>query len=438
MHYPILSSELFSDRRQSFRRKMKRHSVAVFYSNEAMPKSGDQHYPFRQDSSLFALSGLNQPASVLVLLSEATNTGVHELAFVLPQDPKNTTWNGKRLTTREIRLISGIQTVHSSARINKILFPLLKKAKTIYINVEDMEGDLGNSLLLNDRMGYELKREFTSPGFLSAKPILQSMLMVKHPLEIELINKAIAVTSLAFDRVLQTIRPGMREYEVEAELTYIISRHGCRHSFEPIVASGKSACTLHYIRNDGLIKANELVLIDFGAEYSCMSSDMTRTVPASGVFTKRQKQIYQSVQTILEEITQMMRPGITLSELNKATGELVDRELVKLKIVSMRDLKNQDPANPIRRKYFMHGVSHHMGYDVHDQSDRSTPLKAGMVLTCEPGLYISEESIGIRLENDILITRGRPKNLMADVPIEAEHIEEIILSGRKQEIGNRR
>jgi Xaa-Pro aminopeptidase len=417
---------------------MKRNSIAVFYSNEVMPQSDDRHYPFRQDSSLFALSGLNQPKSILVLFSGSTNVNEGELAIILPQDPQNTIWNGKRLTIKEARWISGIQKVHSSDRVDKILFPLLKKAQSIYINTSDLDSSPSSGLLLNDRMGIKLRGEFPGAEFLSAKPILQTLLMVKHPLELELIKKAISVTGLAFDRVLQTIRPGMKEYEVEAELTYIISRHGCRHSFEPIVASGKSACTLHYVRNDGLIKENELVLIDFGAEYACMSSDMTRTIPASGVFTKRQKEIYRSVQRILEEVTQMMRPGITLAELNKATGELVDRELLKLKIITGRNLKNQDPANPIRRKYFMHGVSHHMGYEVHDQSDRSAPLKSGMILTCEPGLYIPEEKIGIRLENDILITRGKPLNLMADVPMEAEHIEELILSGRKQGIVDRR
>jgi Xaa-Pro aminopeptidase len=315
------------------------------------------------------------------------------------------------------------------------MIPLFNSVKTIYVNTSVKESS--SNLNVYERMYDALRTDLPDKTFLSAKPILREMLMVKHPVELELIKKAIRVTSLAFERVLHSINPGMREFEVEAELTYTLAKHGCRHAFEPIVASGKSACTLHYVRNDRLIKNDDLVLIDFGAEYSCMASDMTRTIPASGVFTKRQKQIYLAVQRVLEEVIAIMRPGITLAELNKETGSLIDRELLKLKIISKRELKNQDPSNPLRRKYFMHGVSHHMGYDVHDQADPATPLKAGMVLTCEPGLYIPEENIGIRLENDILITRGKPRNLMEEVPLDPDHIEEIIISSRKQELGFR-
>lgn len=421
MRYQPIPSQLFADRRRSFSMRMKQNSIAIFYSNEEMPKTGDQFYPFRQDSSLFALSGLDQPGSILVLFPAGTNSSIQEIAFILPQDPKNTIWNGDRLTSKEARMISGIQSVFTTDQWDKKMAPLLKRVKTIYTNTIKNESAVG--LNVNDRMRDELRSDLQDAVFLSAKSILRQILMVKHPGELELIKKAIEVTSLAFDRVLRTIKPGMKEFEVEAELTYMITKHGCRHAFEPIVASGKSACTLHYVRNDRLIKKDDLVLIDFGAEYTCMASDMTRTIPASGVFTKRQKQIYFAVQRVLEEVTGMMRPGITLAELNKETGSLIDRELLKLKIISHRDLKNQDPANPLRRKYFMHGVSHHMGYDVHDQSNPATPLKAGMVLTCEPGLYIPEENIGIRLENDILITRGKPKNLMEDVPIDPNHVE---------------
>lgn len=426
MRYNPISSKLFSDRRHAFSRKMKPDSVAVFYSNESMPKSEDQFFPFRQDSALFALSGLYQEGSVLVLCSKGKNTSRKEIAFVLPQDPKNTIWNGERLTANAASKLSGIRSVYTTDQWSRVMTPLLKKAKAIYTNSILHENEPKDSFLLNDRMGISLRKEYPSKPFLSAKPILRQMLMRKHPLEIDLIKKAVRVTNEAFNHVLHTLKPGMKEYEVEAELTYRIIKNGCQHAFDPIVASGSSACTLHYIKNDGLIKRNDLVLIDFGAAYAGMSSDMTRTIPASGVFTKRQKQIYTSVQSILEEVTDIMRPGITLAQLNKETGKLVDRELLKLKIITKSDLKLQDPAFPIRQKYFMHGVSHHMGYDVHDQSDRSTPFKAGMVLTCEPGLYIPEEGIGIRLENDILITRGKPKNLMADVPIDPDEIEAIM------------
>jgi Xaa-Pro aminopeptidase len=273
-----------------------------------------------------------------------------------------------------------------------------------------------------------LKKLYPDKNFVQAHTILQHLSMIKHPLEIGQLKKAIDITGMAFDRVMHTIKPGMKEYEVEAELHYILTRNGCHHAFEPIVASGKSACTLHYIRNDRAIKKDELVLIDFGAEYAHMASDMTRTIPASGKFNKRQRDIYISVLNVLEEITDIMRPGITLDQLNKETGKLIERELLRLKILTRTDLRKQDPAKPLRRKYFMHGVSHHLGYDVHDKGERSVPLKPGMVLTCEPGLYIPEEKIGIRLENDILITRGKPKNLMDHIPIHPDEIESIMNS----------
>ncbi len=423
MRYQPISSQLFTDRRNSFARRMKRNTMAIFYSNEVMVKTADQMHSFRQNSSLFALSGLDQPGSILVLFPDAKQANRKEMAFILPQDPEHTIWNGDRMTPTLASDISGIRSVYASDQWDKIITPLVKMVKGIYTNTSDKVETQERSLCLNDHMHHLLRKGYPSLSFFDAKPILQDLRMIKHPLEIDLIRKAIEITSAAFDNVLRTIKPGQKEFEVEAELTYIITKHGGQHAFEPIVASGSSACILHYIRNDRPMGENDLVLIDFGAAYANMSSDMTRTIPVSGVFTKRQRQIYKSVQIILEEITSLMRPGITPKQLNEATGELIDRELINLKIITTRELNRQDPASPLRRKYFMHGVSHHMGYDVHDPSDRLAPLKSGMVLTCEPGLYIPEENIGIRLENDILITRGKPINLMADVPIDPDEIE---------------
>jgi Xaa-Pro aminopeptidase len=308
---------------------------------------------------------------------------------------------------------------------------LIGSMSTIYINPRQLERFETQVLSQNDRMAIELKTIYPQYTFQYAHPILRQMAMIKHPVEISILNQAIKVTGSAFERVLHTIKPGMKEYEVEAELTYTLTRHGCHHAFEPIVASGKSACTLHYVRNDRIIKKEELVLIDFGAEYACMASDVTRTIPASGRFTKRQRDIYISVLKVLEEMIQMMRPGVKLEELNTEAGKLIESELIRLRILTKRDIRRQDPKSPPRKKYFMHGISHHLGYDVHDIYDRSVPLKAGMVLTCEPGLYIPEEGIGIRLENDILITRGKPKNLMTHVPIDPEEIEGIMNNSNK-------
>ena len=253
--------------------------------------------------------------------------------------------------------------------------------------------------------------------------------MIKHPLEIDLIRKAITITGNAFDRVLRMTAPGQKEFEVESELTYIISKAGCRHAFEPIVASGKSACVLHYITNDRVIKDGSLILLDFGVEYANFNSDMTRTIPANGRFTKEQKKVYLSVLHVLNEIMSMMKPGVTISDLNKETGRLIESELIKLKIISKNEVHRQNKQEPLWKKYFMHGVSHHLGFDVHDLSDRKAPLKPGMVLTCEPGIYLPSHQMGIRLENDVLITRKGSENLMKSIPIDPDEIESLMVSG---------
>ena len=426
MRYQPIPPTLFNDRRKEFTKKMIKGSLAVFYSNDPMPRSGDQFFPYRQDSDLFSLSGLDQPETIIVLYPSAKNTAHREMAFILAHDPQYAIWHGDRYSTKEAKSISGIDKIHTIDKWDRIMPGLFRSVDTIYLNPRQQERFDTPVFSQNDRMAETLKKLYPQKKFLDAHSILKHIAMIKHPMEIGQLKKAVDITGKAFDRVLHTIKPGMKEYEVEAELGYIINQNGCHHAFEPIVASGKSACILHYIRNDRIIKEDELVLIDFGAEYAHMASDMTRTIPSSGRFSKRQKAIYLAVLKILDEITAIMRPGITLEQLNKETEVLIERELLQLKIISKTDVRKQDPASPLRRKYFMHGVSHHLGYDVHDKGERTVPLKAGMVLTCEPGLYIPEEQIGIRLENDILITRGKPRNLMDHIPIHPDEIESIM------------
>lgn len=431
MRYHPISSRLFIERRQAFAKKMKPGAIAIFYSNDPMPRSGDQFYPFRQDSSLFALSGIDQPGTVIVLHPDAVSKNDREIAFILKTDPEHTTWNGDRLTPKEAKNISGIANIKTIDQWDRTMLPLLSTVKSIYIKSGEQDQFHPDIPSQNDRMARNLKQQYPSLIFQQAQLILRQLLMTKHPIEIELMKKAVHVTGLAFDRALRAVKPQMKEYELEAELTYELSRHGCQHAFEPIVASGKSACTLHYIRNDQTIKAGSLVLLDFGAEYACMASDMTRTIPASGRFSLRQRKIYSSVLKVLNEVTAMMRPGIMIDQLNAEAGKLIESELVKLKILTRGEIRKQDKELPLWKKYFMHGISHHLGYDVHDTSDRSSPLKAGMVLTCEPGIYVPGEKTGIRLENDILITRKGPQNLMESIPIDPDEIEWIMLSGRE-------
>ena len=428
MRYHPIPAKLFMERRHAFAKKMDADAIAIFYSNDPMPRSGDQFYPFRQDSALFSLSGLDQAGTILVLHPGASNKDFREIAFILKPDPELTLWNGERYSIRQARNISGIQTILTLDQWDKVMSPIINAASTIYINFRESNPSLHEVQPQNDRMASVLKNVYPNHSFQSAQPILRRLSMIKHPMEIELIHQAIEVTGLAFDRVMRTIRPRMKEYEVEAELTYILTQNGCHHAFEPIVASGKSACTLHYIHNDKPIKADSLVLIDFGAEYANMASDMTRTIPASGKFSLRQRKIYSSVLKVLNEVTDMMRPGIKLDQLNAEAGKLIESELISLHLLTKREIRSQQKGSPLWKKYFMHGISHHLGYDVHDLSEKTSPLTAGMILTCEPGIYIPEESIGIRLENDILITRKGPKNLMEHIPIDPDEIESIMHS----------
>jgi Xaa-Pro aminopeptidase len=429
MRYQPIPSTLFADRRRFFSSKMIPGSVAIFCSNDPMPRNGDQFYPFRQDSDLFALSGLDQPGSILIIYVDGKKK-IHEFAFILPNDPEHVIWHGERYSLKQAGNLSGIKTIYYNHQWDAVMSGIFQSASTLYVNPRHDERFETEVLSQNDRMTERLKKQYPMHAFKEAHDILRQMAMVKHPVEIDMLKRAVDVTGMAFDRVLQTMKPGMKEFEIEAELTYVLSKNGCHHAFEPIVASGKSACTLHYVRNDRKIGRDDLVLIDFGAEYACMASDMTRTIPSSGRFSKRQKEIYRSVLTVLHEITEIMRPGITIEDLNKEAGLLIERELVRLKLATRKEIKSQNPKSPVRRKYFMHGIGHHLGYDVHDLSERSVPLKPGMIITCEPGLYIREEKTGIRLENDILITRGKPRNLMSGIPIDPEEIEEIMNSGR--------
>lgn len=428
MRYEPISSSLFSARRIAFAKQMKRNAIAIFFSNDEMPRSGDQTFPFHQQTDLFAMSGLDQPGSLLVLNPGAVDPHLRVLAFILPTDPHHTIWNGKRYSKAEARQVSGIHSIYTTHQWKRIITPLIASARLIYVNSTLKENPMLKVTDQNQRKAFALQHDWPDKQFLSAKPILEKLMMVKNPIEINLMKTAIGITGKAFETILPMVQPGMKEYELEAELTKIIIGAGGQHAFQPIVASGKSACTLHYVSNDGTLRPGTLTLLDFGAQYAYMNADMSRTIPVSGRFTRQQKVIYLEILNMLNKVTDLMRPGITLAELNMETGKMMDSALVRLKLLAKNDIRRQDPSRPLRRKYFMHGVSHHLGWNVHDQYEKEAPLKNGMVLTCEPGLYIPEEKIGIRLENDILITRGQPINLMQQIPIDPDEIEELMNS----------
>lgn len=430
MRYKPVNPELFKYNRKRFMRKMQPESIAIFHSNDLMPRNGDTFFPFRQNSDLFYLCGLDQPETILVLFPDCIKEGFQEIAFIQKANEYTTIWEGEKYTKEKAKEISGVQKVYSLDDLEYILNELILLAKRIYINTN--ENDRFNSDVSSRdlRFAKQLMDRYPAHKYHRSQPILKKLAMIKSPWEVEIMRQAIDITAKAFRRVLEFVKPGQIEYEIEAEITREFIRNGASgHAYEPIVASGANSCVLHYIQNNKVCRNGELLLMDFGAEYANYAADLTRTIPIGGQFTKRQREVYQSVLRVMRGARQLLVPGVTLQEYHKEVGKMMESELLSLKLINKTDVKNQDPDYPAYKKYFMHGTSHHLGLDVHDLANRYDPLQAGMVFTCEPGIYIREEKLGVRLENDILVTDTHPIDLMADIPIEAEEIEELMNAG---------
>lgn len=427
MRYEPIPSELFRLNRQRFMRKMQPDSIAIFHSNDLMPRSGDTFFPFRQNTGLFYLSGLDQEDTVVVLFPDCIKEGFQELAFIRRSDELTLTWEGQKYSKEEARETSGIEKIYWLDEMERILPELILLSKRIYLNIN--EHDRFSSEVQNRdlRFAQQLKSKYPLHKYHRSQPILKKLAMVKSPLEIALLQHAIQITGKAFLKILEVARPGMMEYELEAEIIRVFIQNSANgHAYEPIIASGADTCVLHYIKNNKPCKPGDLVLMDFGAEYANYASDLTRTIPINGQFSSRQRAVYDAVLRIMREAIPMLVPGVTLDEYNREVGKIVESELIQLGLLSKTEVKNQDKQSPAYKKYFMHGTSHHLGLDVHDLSNRYDPILAGMVFTCEPGIYIREEGLGVRLENNILVTDNGPIDLMADIPIEAEAIEALM------------
>ncbi|MCB9273100.1 MAG: aminopeptidase P N-terminal domain-containing protein [Lewinellaceae bacterium] len=425
MRYEPINPELFVQNRKRFMRKMQPDSIAIFHSNDLMPRSGDTFFPFRQNSGLFYLSGLGQEETVVVLFPDCIKEGFQEVAFIRRTDEVTAIWEGPRYSKEEARAISGIGKIFWLDEMDSVLHELILLAKRIYLNLNEHDRFQSEIPTRDMRFARQLMEQYPLHKYHRAQPILKKMFMQKSPLEVALIQHAINITGKAFDRVLEFVKPGLREYEVEAEITHEFIRSGAAgHAYEPIVASGANTCILHYVKNGQLLHDGGLLLLDFGAEYANYAADLSRTIPVNGQFSARQRAVYDAVLRVLKGARQMLVPGTTLEEYHKEVGKMVESELLGLKLLDKTDIKNQDEKSPAYKRFFMHGTSHHLGLDVHDSSHRYDPFQAGMVFTCEPGIYIREEQVGIRLENDILVTDDGPVDLMAGIPIEAEAIEE--------------
>ncbi|MDB5283799.1 MAG: peptidase family protein [Bacteroidota bacterium] len=427
MRYEAINPELFKLNRKNFTKQMKPNSIAVFVSNETVTRSADSAYKWRQNPDLFYLSGIDQEQTYLILFPDAPEEKYREVLFVCKTNEYIMWWEGKKHTMEEASRISGVETVLWSEQFENIFTMLMHYTENVYLNANEHDRSISMGEATEIKFARKVIGNYPLHKYERAAPIMHKLRASKSSYEVALLNRAIDITRKGFMRTLKMIKPGVWEYEIEAALTheYLINR-AAGHAYQPIVATGQNACVLHYISNEAQCKAGELVLMDCAAEYANYNADLTRTVPVSGKFTKRQKNVYNAVLRVHREARDMMKAGMVLNELNQSVGKIMEAELVKLRLLTLSAIKKQDPASPAYKKYFPHGTAHFLGLDVHDVGNRFEKLKAGAVLTCEPGIYIREENLGIRIENNILITNGKPVDLMANIPIEADEIEAIM------------
>ena len=424
MRYNPLPSRLFKDNRKRLFSRIPDNSIVILNSNDLMPKNADQLMPFIQNSDLYYLSGIDQEETILVLIKEKES--LQEFLFIRETNETIKIWEGEKLSKEQAKKQSGIQEVWWTKDFNHKINTIIPNLKNIYLNSNEHPRADVVVESRDARFKKLIKKQYPSHNFKKISSVLYGLRSIKSVPEIEAIQVACDITNKGVSRVLSKLKPGIYEYEIEAEIIHeFLTNRATGFAYEPIIASGSNACILHYNTNNARCKDGDIVLMDFGAEYANYSSDLTRCFPVNGRFTKRQKEVYNSVLRVMNGAKKLLKPGVFLRDYEKDVGKLMEKELVDLGLISMKDIRNQKET-PAYKKYYMHGTSHHLGLDVHDVSDPEKPLSKNMVLTCEPGIYIPEEGLGIRLENDILITENVNIDLMKDIPIEPEEIEQLI------------
>jgi len=428
MKYQAIPNTLFIKNRQKFTAQMIPGSLAVFNSNDIYPVSADSTLPFAQHSDILYLSGADQEESILLLFPDALNPAHREILFVRETNEHIAVWEGAKYTKEKATAISGIQTIMWLSDFDKVFFDLMTEAHTIYFNTNEHYRQAVETQTREDRFIAKCKAQFPAHQWQKSQPILQEIRGVKEAEEIAQMQTACNITGKGIRRLLGFIKPGVWEYEIEAELLHEFVRNRSKgFAYTPIIASGANANVLHYIENNQQCQAGDLILMDVAAEYANYRSDLTRTFPVSGRFTERQAAVYNAVLRVKNAATKMLVPGTLWAEYHREVGEIMTAELLALGLLDPADVKNQDPNKPAYKKYFMHGTSHHIGLDTHDYGALKTPMKAGMVFTVEPGIYIPEEGIGIRLEDNVVIQeKGDPINLMAHIPITIAEIEALM------------
>lgn len=409
---------------------MKPKSFAVFNSNDIYPISADSTMPFEQHRDIFYLSGVDQEESVLLLCPDCPNENLREVLFLRETNEHIAVWEGEKLTKEAAFKTSGIKTVFWLTDLEKIIFEVSTYCDTIYINTNEHYRAKVETETREDRFTKRLLAKYPAHSVAKSNPILQRLRSVKDQIELELMQKACDITEKGFRRILQFTKPGVWEYELEAELLHeFVKNRSKGFAYTPIIASGKNANVLHYIENNQQCKDGDLILFDIAAEYANYKSDLTRTIPVNGKFTDRQKAVYNAVLYVKNEATKLLVPGAFWKEYHIEVGKIMTSELLKLGLLDKADVQNENPEWPAYKKYFMHGTSHHIGLDTHDYGLLYEPIQANMVFTVEPGIYIPQEGFGIRLEDDVVVqVKGEPFNLMRNIPIEADEIETLMNS----------
>ena len=427
MRYIPPPSALFINNRKRLLQLLPAGALVIVHSNDQLPSNGDGTMPFLQNSNFYYLSGIDQAESILLLCPNSHLEDMREVLFLRYDTSETQTWDGEKLTPQEATALSGISNIRPVEDFEKTYYPLICESEKVFLQSNEHYRSTSLTETRNARFIAKCKAKYPLHSYHRLAPLTAQLRSVKAPEEVTQIRRACALTASGFLTALQSIKPGKKEYEIEASyLGHFVARGSRGFAYAPIIAGGINACTLHYVSNDAICQKGTLLLMDVGAEYGNYRADMTRCAPVSGTFSPRQRAIYDTVLRVMRRATELLKPGVHLLEHQKQVEQIVEKELCTLGVLSLKEIKKQDPKHPAYKRYFMHGVSHHLGLDTHDTPAMYQPLQAGAVLTVEPGIYIREEGIGVRLENDLLITKAGVENLMQDIPIEAEEIEQIM------------
>ncbi len=428
MKYERINNTLYIKSRAKFASMLQPKSLAVFNSNDIFPISADSSMPFQQHRDILYLSGVDQEESILVIFPTCTNEKHREVLFLKETNEHIAVWEGAKLTREDAFEVSGIKTVYWLDQFPVIFKQMMAEAESIYLNTNEHLRANTEVQTREDRFILKVKSDYPAHIVRKSAPIMHSIRAIKDQIEIDLMQRACKITEAGFRRLLSYTKPGVWEYELEAELMHeFLMNKSKGFAYTPIIASGKSACVLHYIENNQECKSGDVILLDVAAEYANYSSDMTRCIPVNGKFTDRQKAVYNAVLYVKKEAEKLLVPGVFLNDYHKEVGLIMESQLLSLGLIDKTDVKNQNPDWPAYKKYFMHGTSHYIGLDTHDVGHWNVPIEAGMIFTCEPGIYIPEENLGIRLEDDLVVMKsGTPFNLMKDIPLELDEIESLM------------